>query len=127
MLKKIIPCLLILFTLTVLTVPVWSRAAQDTGLTFVGIIEEIATKTTLTGMGSTEKYLAIKLDSKPKLDFRITAMDAARFGLIDTAQPSAVLTPGKIKGLGWKIRLTCDKRTTLGEPMYMVTNLERLD
>ena len=54
-------------------------------------------------------------------------MNAARFGLIDTDQPSAVITPGKVKGLGWKVRLTCDKKSTLGEPTYMVTNLERLD
>jgi len=79
-------------------------------------------------VGATEKFLTIKLDNKPKLDFRITTEDAARFGLTDTAQPSAVITPGKIKGVGWKVRLTCDKQVKLGgEPHYMVLKLERLD
>jgi len=93
----------------------------------VGKIEEIATKTTMSPVGGMEKYLAIKLDSKPKLDFRVTYRDASSFGLIDTDHPSAVLVPGKIKGLGWKVRLTCDKKTTMSDPIYMVTNLERLD
>ncbi|MBI4642504.1 MAG: hypothetical protein HY790_01190 [Deltaproteobacteria bacterium] len=123
MLKKIFPIvLLLLFAFTAL-----AGAAQDTGLTFVGKIEEIAIKTSMGPMGGMEKNLAIKLDSKPKLDIRVTTRDASRFGLIDTDQPSAVLTPGKIKGLGWKVRLTCDKKTTMSEPFYMVTNLERLD
>ncbi|OGP70661.1 MAG: hypothetical protein A2Z73_06440 [Deltaproteobacteria bacterium RBG_13_60_28] len=121
MLKKAILLLVLIWAVTV-----FSAAAQTT-LIFVGKIEEVATKTQMTGMGSTEKYLSIKLDSKPKLDFRITARDAARFGLTDTAQPSAVITPGKIKGVGWKVRLTCDKKTTLGDPIYMVLKLERLD
>ena len=125
MLKKIFPFILMLFALTVL-----SAAAQDKGLTFTGKIEEIAMKTSVGPMGSMggmEKNLAIKLDSKPKLDIRVTYRDAARFGLIDTDQPSAVLTPGKIKGVGWKVRLTCDKKTTMSEPFYVVTKLERLD
>jgi hypothetical protein len=122
MLKKIFPLILLLFAFTG---P--STAAQDTGLTFVGKIEEIAMKTSVGPLGGMEKNLAIKLDSKPKLDFRINTRDAARFGLIDTDQPSAVLTPGKIKGVGWKVRLTCDKKTTMSEPFYVVTKLERLD
>jgi hypothetical protein len=122
MLKKFFPILLLLFAFADL-----SMAAQDTGLTFVGKIEEISMKTSMGPMGGMEKNLAIKLDSKPKLDFRMTAMDASRFGLIDTDQPSAVLTPGKIKGLGWKVRVTCDKKATMGDPYYLVTNLEKLD
>ena len=106
---------------------VLAASEQSTGLTFVGKIEEIASKTVTGPVGAMEKYLSIKLDSKPKLDFRVTNIDASRFGLIDTAQPSAVLTPGKIKGLGWKVRLTCDKKTTMSDPYYLVTNLERLD
>jgi hypothetical protein len=123
MLKKIFPLVLVLVGLSVL-----SAAAQDKGLTFVGKIEEIATKTTLTPVGAMEKILTLKLDSKPKLDIRMTTTDAARFGLLGTDQPSGVITPGKIKGVGWKVKLTCDKKTTFGgEPTYLVTNLERLD
>ena len=123
MLKKVIIFLMLL------SIPgmVLAASEQTTGLTFVGKIEEIASKTTTGPVGAMDRYLAIKLDSKPKLDFRVTNMDAASFGLIDTAQPSAVLTPGKIKGLGWKVRLTCDKKTTMNEPFYLVTKLERLD
>lgn len=121
MLKKVILLLVLIWAVTV-----FSAAAQTT-LIFVGKIEEIATKTQMTAVGATERYLTIKLDSKPKLDFRITTRDAARFGLTDTAQPSAVLTPGQVNGLGWKVRLTCDKKTTLGDPIYLVLKLERLD
>ncbi len=100
---------------------------QTTGLTFVGKIEEIAIKSVISPTGPMEKYLSIKLDSKPRLDFRVTSRDAVSFHLIDTAQPAAVLSPGKLKGQGWKVRLTCDKKTTMGDPFYLVTNLERLD
>jgi len=123
MLKKVILILMLLC----IPAMVLAASEQTTGLTFVGKIEEIATKTTMSPVGGMEKYLAIKLDSKPKLDFRVTYRDAASFGLIDTDHPSAVLVPGKIKGLGWKVRLTCDKKTTMSDPIYMVTNLERLD
>ena len=122
MLKKIFPLLLFLVALTAL-----AAAAQES-VTFVGKIDEIAIKTTMTPVGGMEKHLVIKLDNKPKLDIRTTPQDAARYGLIDTDQPSAVLTPGKIKGVGWKVRLTCDKKSSFGgEPVYLVTKLERLD
>jgi hypothetical protein len=111
-------------------VPVLAGAASERGLTFVGKIEEIAIKSTISpvGMGPGEKSLVIKLDSKPKIDFRITNKDAARYGLIDTSRTSAVLLPGQVKGVGWKVRLTCNKEERLGgEPTYLVTKLERLD
>jgi hypothetical protein len=122
MLKKIFPLVLLLAALAVS-----ADAASDTGLTFVGRIEEIAMKTSVGPVGSMEKSLSIKLDSKPKLDFRVNLKDAPRFGLMETDQPSAVPTPGKIKGQGWKVRLTCDKKTSMSEPIYLVTKLERLD
>jgi hypothetical protein len=123
MLKKVI----LLFVL-ICAATVFAAAAQDSGLTFLGNIEEISTKTTMTPMGGMEKYLVLKLDSKPRIDFRVTGSDAARFGIIDSSQPSAVLTPDKIKGVGWKVRLTCNKSETLGgPPIYLVTKLERLD
>ncbi|MHB8068005.1 MAG: hypothetical protein ACYDIC_08905 [Desulfobaccales bacterium] len=125
MMKKII-----LF-LICLSLPLMALAGteQTTGLTYIGKIEEIAVKSVISpvGMGAAQKYLSIKLDSKPKLDFRVTAKDAVTFHLTDTDQPSAVLAPGKLKGQGWKVRLTCEKKTTMGEPFYLVTNLERLD
>lgn len=119
----------IILFLILLSLPVMALAGteQTTGLTYIGKIEEIAVKSVISPTGPMEKYVSIKLDSKPKLDFRVTAKDAVTFHLIATDQPSAVLAPGKLKGQGWKVRLTCEKKTTMGEPFYLVTNLERLD
>jgi hypothetical protein len=122
MLKKVILLLVLICAVTV-----FSTAAQTT-LLFVGKIEEISLKTNMKPLGGSEKILVIKLDTKPKLDFRMTARDATRYKLIDTAQPSAVLTPGQVNGVGWKVRLTCNKQEILGgEPHYQVIKLERLD
>jgi hypothetical protein len=121
-LKKIIP-LIILF----MAAMVIAAGAQDKA-TFSGKIEEIAIKTTMTPVGAMEKSLVIKLDSQPKKDIRAAAADAARFGLIDTDQPGAVLKPGQVKGVGWKVRLTCEKKSSFGgDPVYQVVNLEKLD
>ncbi|MFZ5453703.1 MAG: hypothetical protein ACOZF2_17750 [Thermodesulfobacteriota bacterium] len=123
MLKKVI-LLMVLLCLGV----AFSAVAGDKGLTFTGKIEEIAMKTVLTPLGGSEKILTLKLDSKPKLDFRMPAKDAARYGLIDTPKPSAILLPGQVKGVGWKVKLTCDKESSFGgEPAYQVTKLEKLD
>jgi hypothetical protein len=122
------PKRVILLLVLICVAPVVAGAASEKGLTFVGNIEEISSKTQMSGIGAMERFLTIKLDSKPKLDFRITAGDAASFGLIDTAQPSAVLRPGQVKGVGWKVRLTCNKQEKFGgDPIYMVVKLERLD
>ena len=122
MLKKIV-----LLSVLFLVVAVQSGAEQTTGLVFVGKIQEISSKTTLTPT-SKENSLVIKLDSKPNTEFLLTAADGARFGLIETKGPSPILAPGRVKGLGWKVRLTCDKQSfAFGNPTYTVTNLERLD
>jgi hypothetical protein len=121
-LKKIIPLIILFMAVTVI-----AAGAQEKA-TFTGKIEEIAIKTTMTPVGAMEKSLVIKLDSQPKKDIRTTAADAARFGLIDTDQPGSVLKPGQVKGVGWKVRLTCEKKSTFGgEPTYQVINLEKLD
>jgi hypothetical protein len=127
MLKKVILLIVALGVVAMLAGTVPAALEQTTGLTFVGKIEEISIKTTMTPVGGMEKFLAIKLDSKPKMDFRVPIKDAAHYGLIDTDHLSAVLTPGKIKGLGWKVRLTCNKQSTMNDPNYLVTNLQRLD
>jgi hypothetical protein len=127
MLKKVILFILSLCMVTMLAGTVLAALEQTSGLTFVGKIEELAIKTTMTPVGGMEKFLAIKLDSKPKMDFRVSLKDAASYGLIDRDHLSTVLTPDKIKGLGWKVRLTCDKKSTMSDPNYLVTNLKRLD
>ena len=125
MTKKII-LFLIIFTLPVMAL---AGMEQTTGFIFSGKIEEIAVKNVISpaGIGPAKKFVSIKLDSKPKLDIRVTAEDAVSFHLLKTDQPSAVLTPGKLQGQGWKVRLTCNKMTTAGEPFYLVVKLERLD
>lgn len=121
--KRVIPLLLLLWL-----VMVGAGAAQDKGLTYVGKIEEVATKTQMTAVGATDRFLTIKLDKHPGTEFRITTQDAANFGLIDTAKPSAVLRPGQVKGMGWKVRLTCDRITAFGrDPVLQVIKLEKLD
>ncbi len=121
----------IILFLILLSLPAMALAGmeQTTGFIFTGKIEEIAVKSVISpvGMGPGRKFVSIKLDSKPKLDIRVTAEDAVSFHLLKTDQPSAVLTPGKLQGQGWKVRLTCDKKTTAGEPFYLVIKLERLD
>jgi len=121
--------LILFLILAALPVMVLAGTEQTTGLIYIGKIEEIAVKSVIspTGPMQKEKYVSIKLDSNPKMDFRVTAKDAVRFHLLDTDQPSAVLAPGKLKGQGWKVRLTCEKKTTMGEPFYLVTSLDRLD
>ena len=104
---------------------VFIAAAAD--VTFTGKIEEVAMKTVLTPLGGSEKILTIKLDTEPHLEFLVTAGDAIKIGLI-TSRPSTVLLPSQVKGIGWKVRLTCEKRTTFGgEPTYPVKKLKILD
>jgi len=121
-LKKLILLMILLFVVTVLT------AGAQEKISFTGKIEEIAIKTAMTPLGAMEKSLVIKLDSQPKKDIRAAAADAARFGLIDTDQPGAVLKPGQVKGVGWKVRLACEKKSSFGgDPVYQVINLEKMD
>ena len=48
--------------------------------------------------------------------------------LARTAGPAQVVTPKMSKGLGWKVKLTCDANKTgsLKTPVYKVISLERL-
>ena len=49
--------------------------------------------------------------------------------MIEAAGPTEVVTPKKSKGLGWKVKLTCDANKTgsLKIPVYKVISLERLN
>jgi hypothetical protein len=94
---------------------------------FTGKIQDIR-KATALGLGKRETFYTIKLDSKPRYEFRLSEDDAVSYGLVDPAGPSMVVTPKMKKGLGWKVRLTCDNPTgSLSAPAYRVRSLERLD
>ncbi len=74
-------------------------------------------------------FYTLKLSEYPKIQFRLTPADAARFGVIDKAGPTGVVTPKMSKGMGWRVKLTCDNKN-LGEykaPVYKVTSLVRLE
>ena len=115
----------ILFVVLICLGTVFSAAAAD--VTFKGKIEEIAMKTMLTPLGGSEKMVILKLDTEPDLEFLVTASDAVKIGLI-TSRPSIVLRPSQVKGVGWKVILTCTKRSTFGgEPTYPVKKLKILD
>ncbi|MDD2902698.1 MAG: hypothetical protein PHU44_09730 [Syntrophales bacterium] len=118
---------IILLAVLVCMGTVVSAAAQDSVQTFTGKIEEIAMKTMLSPMGGSEKMVTLKLNTHPKLEFRMRASDATMIGLI-TSQSSAILMPNQVKGVGWKVTLTCEKKTTFGgEPVYLVTKLLKHD
>jgi hypothetical protein len=94
---------------------------------FTGKIQDIR-KATALGLGKRETFYTIKLDTKPRYEFRFSEDDAVSYGLVDPAGPSMVVTPKMKKGLGWKVRLTCDNPTgSLSTPVYRVRSLERLD
>jgi hypothetical protein len=94
---------------------------------FTGKIQEIR-KATALGLGKRETFYTIKLDTKPKYEFRFSEDDAVSYGLVDAAGPSMVVTPKMKKGLGWKVTLTCDGPTgSLSAPVYRVKALKRLD
>jgi hypothetical protein len=96
--------------------------------TFTGKITEIAKGTEL-GLGKKDIFYALRLDEYPNIKFRLSTEDAVRFGVIKDAGPTGVVTPKHSKGLGWKVRLTCDPNN-LGQiktPVYRVTSLVRLD
>jgi hypothetical protein len=101
--------------------------AQATKI-FTGKITEIAKGTEL-GLGKKDIFYALQLDEYPNIKFRVSTEDAVRFGVIKDAGPTGVVTPKHSKGLGWKVRLTCDPNN-LGQiktPVYQVTSLVRLD
>jgi hypothetical protein len=106
----------------------WAGAAPgQAAKSFIGKITEIAKATSL-GIGKHDTFYTVRLDEYPTTGFRISFEDAVRFGVIDVAGPSAVVTPKQSKGLGWKVKLTCDGNNLglVKAPIYKVNSLERL-
>ncbi len=102
--------------------------AGQTTKTFTGKITEIARGTEL-DIAKHDVFYVIKLEEYPKIKFRMTPEEAVKFGVIEQAGPTGLVTPKMSKGMGWKVKLTCNA-TNLGDfnvPVYRVTSLERLE
>lgn len=95
--------------------------------TFTGKITEIAKGTEL-DIAKTDIFYTLRLEEFPKTHFRISPQDAVRFGVVDASGTSGILTPNKSKGLGWKVKITCDANKTgpPDAPSFKVISLERL-
>jgi hypothetical protein len=92
-------------TLVLVLAGVASGLAQTKTIT--GTIAEIARGTELdVGMHGT--FYILRLKEYPKSEFRLTREEAVRSGVIKATGPTMVLTPKMSRGLGWKVKLTCD-------------------
>ena len=86
----------------------WAGAAHgQVSKTFTGKITEIARGTQL-DVGKKDVFYILRLDDYPKIQFHLAPEDAVKFGVIEAAGPTEVVTPKKSKGLGWKVKLICD-------------------
>jgi hypothetical protein len=94
---------------------------------FTGKISEIARATQL-DLGKKEKFYVVRLAEHPRTEFRLTSEAAVRYGIIKAAGLSDVVTPKMSKGLGWRVKLSCDPYPTgpLEQPSYKVRSLKRL-
>jgi hypothetical protein len=117
-----------LLGLGLVLVMAWAGAAQgQASKTFTGKITGMARGTQL-DLGKSGTFYILRLADYPKTEFRLAHEDAVRFGVIEAAGPTAVVTPKQSKGLGWRVKLICDGKN-LGEraaPIYNVISLERL-
>ena len=100
--------------------------AQETK-TFTGKITEMARGTQLE-LGKTDTFYVLRLEEHPTIEFRLASGEAVRTGVIAAGGVTGISTPKQSKGLGWKVRLTCDANATgpLKTPVYKVLSLERL-
>jgi hypothetical protein len=121
MLKKIVSWCLVLALAGAV-----AAQAQDTK-TFTGKITEVARATQL-DLGKTDTFYVLRLEEYPNLEFRLPSGEAVRSGVIAAGGVTGILTPKQSKGLGWKVRLTCDANKTgpLKTPAYKVHSLEKL-
>jgi hypothetical protein len=104
--------------------PVFGQATK----TFTGKISEIARGTEL-DVGRHGNFYILRLEEYPQASFRLSPEDAVRFGVINPTGTTGLLTPRMSKGLGWKVKLTCEARYT-GEsesPTYRVLAVQRLE
>jgi hypothetical protein len=95
---------------------------------FTGKIAEIAMGAEL-DIAKYAKYYIVRLEEYPKIQFRFTLEDAERYGLVARGGPTGVVTPKMSKGIGWRVKLTCDPHYAgdFKNPTYLVTALEKLE
>jgi len=107
----------------------WAGAAHgQASKPFTGKIKEIARGTQL-DIGKKDTFYILRIEDYPKIEFRLASEDAMRFGVIEAAGPTEVVTPKKSKGLGWRVKLICDGKNLglVKAPIYKVISLERLN
>jgi hypothetical protein len=107
----------------------WAGAAHAQATkSFSGKITQIAKGTQL-DVGKQGTFYMVRLEEHPSIEFRLASEDAVRFGVVAAGGPAQVATSKMSKGLGWKVKLTCDAHKTgsLKNPVYKVMSLERLD
>jgi hypothetical protein len=106
----------------------WAGAALGQATkSFTGKITEIA-RGTIMDVGKKGTFYMMRLEDYPNIEFRLASEDAVRFGVVEAGGPAQVVTSKMSKGLGWKVKLTCDayKTGSLKTPVYKVISLERL-
>ena len=101
--------------------------AQATKI-FTGKIAEIAMGTEL-DVAKYARYYIVRLAEYPNIQFRFTQEDAERYGLVARGGPTGVVTPRMSKGIGWRVKLTCNPLYAgdIKNPTYLVTALEKLE
>ncbi len=94
---------------------------------FTGKITEIAQGKEL-DIAKHGVFIIVRLAEYPKISFRMTMEDAEKFGIIEAGGITGVLTPKKAKGMGWKVKMTCDaqKYGDIDNPTYKVISVMRL-
>ena len=114
---------LVLVLLLVDLGPIFGQASKI----FTGKITEIAKGTEL-DINKRETFYILRLDEYVRVQFRLTSEDAVRYGLIEKSGLTGVVTPKMSKGLGWKVKLTCNPSYAgdLKNPTYRVTALQKL-
>jgi len=106
----------------------WAGAAHGQATkTFTGTIIELSRGTEL-DVGKKDTFYMLRIEDYPNTEFRFTSEDAVRFGIVAPGGPGQVLISKMSKGVGWKVKLTCDAHKTgsLKNPVYKVISLERL-
>ena len=96
--------------------------------TFTGKIAEIAMGAEL-DVAKYARYYIVRLKEYPNIQFRFTPEDAERYGLVARGGPTAVVIPRMSKGIGWRVKLTCNPLYAgdIKNPTYLVTGLEKLE
>jgi hypothetical protein len=106
----------------------WAGVAQAQATkSFTGTIMELARGTQL-GPGKKDTFYTLRIEDYPNTEFRLASEDAVKFGIVAPGGPGQVLTSKMSKGVGWKVKLTCDANKTgsLKNPVYKVISLERV-